>query len=78
MFGNTAKDFLDAKRGADGIVSAEDSATYDKMEADMVALGREIDRLERQAATDLELSKPTTVPITNTKWSHRIPRKRAC
>ncbi|GHV14183.1 phage capsid protein [Clostridia bacterium] len=62
---NTAKDFLDAKRGADGIVSVEDSAIYDKMEADMVALGREIDRLERQAATDLELSKPTTVPITN-------------
>ncbi|GHU34512.1 hypothetical protein FACS1894105_01580 [Clostridia bacterium] len=29
---NTAKDFLDAKRGVDSIVSAEDSATYGKSE----------------------------------------------
>ena len=43
----TAKAFLDTKRGADGIVSAEDTAVYDKMEADVVALGNEIDRLER-------------------------------
>ena len=34
----TAKAFLDTKRGADGIVSAEDTAVYDKMEADVVAL----------------------------------------
>ena len=34
----TAKAFLDTKRGADGIVSAEDTAAYDKMEADVVAL----------------------------------------
>jgi len=59
----TAKDFLDSKRGADGLVSAEDAATYDKMEADMVALGKEIERLERQAAHDRELSNATSVPI---------------
>ena len=35
-----AKAFLDAKRGTDGMVSAEDTATYDKMEADVVALGK--------------------------------------
>ena len=61
----TAKDFLDSKRGADGLVSAEDAATYDKMEADMVALGKEIERLERQAAHDRELSNATSVPITS-------------
>ena len=27
-----AKAFLDTKRGADGLISAEDSATYDKMD----------------------------------------------
>ena len=62
----TAKDFLDSKRGADGLVSAEDAAAYDKMEADMVALGKEIERLERQAAHDLELSRATSNPITGT------------
>src|SRR5215469_10197951 len=61
----TAKNFLDTKRGADGLVSAEDAASYDRMEADMVALGKEIERLERQAAYDLEMSKPTSQPITN-------------
>ncbi|MCL5982375.1 MAG: phage major capsid protein, partial [Firmicutes bacterium] len=62
----TAKAFLDSKRGNDGIISAEDTATYEKMETDVVALGREIiDRLERQAAIDAELSLPVNKPITN-------------
>jgi HK97 family phage major capsid protein len=63
---DAAKAFLDSKRGNDGLLSAEDTATYDKMEADVVALGKEIERLERQAAIDAELSKPTNTPITNT------------
>lgn len=60
----TAKAFLDAKRGADGLLAAEDVATYEKMEADVVNLGKEIDRLERQAALDAELSKPVNTPLT--------------
>ena len=60
----TAKAFLDTKRGSDGIVSAEDTAVYDKMEADVVALGNEIDRLEKQEALDRELSKPLNTPLT--------------
>ena len=60
-----AKAFLDAKRGADGLISAEDSATYDKMEVEVINLGKEIDRLERQAEIDAELANPTSQPITN-------------
>lgn len=63
---DAAKAFLDSKRDGDGLLSAEDTATYDKMEADVVALGKEIERLERQAAIDLELSHATRDPITNT------------
>ena len=62
---DAAKAFLDTKRGTDGLLSAEDVATYEKMEADVVSLGKEIDRLERQASLDRELSQPTTNPITN-------------
>ena len=62
---NTAKEFLDQKRGADGLVPAEAAAEYEKMEADMVALGKEIERLERQTAYDLEMAQPTSAPITN-------------
>ena len=62
---NTAKDFLDSKRDSNGLVAPEAAAEYDRMEADMVALGNEIERLERQAAYDLEMSKATSQPITN-------------
>ena len=34
----TAKAFLDSRRGSDGLISAEDNATYERMEADVVAL----------------------------------------
>lgn len=61
---DAAKQFLDAKRGADGMLSEEDTATYDKMEQDVMNLGKEIERLERQAAIDAELSKATSTPLT--------------
>lgn len=60
-----AKAFLDTKRGTDGLISAEDTAIYEKMETDVVNLGKEIDRLERQASIDMELAKATSNPITN-------------
>ena len=60
-----AKAFLDSKQGSNGLMSAEDAATYDKMEAEVVDLGKEIDRLERQAVIDAELAKATITPITN-------------
>lgn len=59
-----AKAFLDSKRGNDGLVSAEDAAIYDKMEADIVNLGKEISRLERQEALEAELNKPVNMPLT--------------
>ncbi|HBL84700.1 MAG: capsid protein [Clostridiales bacterium GWF2_38_85] len=59
-----AKAFLDTKRGTDGLISVEDTVTYDKMEADVVALGKEIDRLERQEALDRELNLPLNTPLT--------------
>ena len=60
-----AKAFLDSKQGSNGLMSAEDAATYDRMEAEVVDLGKEIDRLERQAVIDAELAKATSTPITN-------------
>jgi len=59
-----AKAFLDTKRGENGLISSEDNTVYEKMEADVVALGKEIDRLERQEALDRELSKPLNAPLT--------------
>ena len=63
---NEAKAFLDSHRSEDGMVSAEDNITYEKMEADVVALGKEIERLERQAAIDREMDQPTAAPLVST------------
>ena len=62
---NDTKAFLDSHRTEDGMVSAEDNATYEKMEADVVALGKEIERLERQAAIDREMDQPTASPLVS-------------
>ena len=62
---NAAKAFLDSHRTEKGTLTAEDDATYTKMEQDIVDLGKEIARLERQEALDAELSKPVNTPLTS-------------
>ena len=42
-----AKAFLDSHRDKNGILSAEDTETYERMEQDIVNLGKEIDRQDR-------------------------------
>lgn len=59
-----AKAFLDSHRNTDGILSAEDDATYTRMEQEVTDLGKEIARLERQEAVDRELAAPTSQPLT--------------
>ena len=51
---DTARDFLDSKRNANGVLSEEDSKTYDAMEQTIVDLGKEIQRLERQAEIEAD------------------------
>ncbi len=63
-----AKDFLDSHTDENGRLSAENAAAYDKMEADVVAIKADIDRLERQAVIDNELSKPVNSPIINAPY----------
>ncbi len=56
---DAAKKYRDAHIGADGTMSAEDAATYDRMVDDVDRMKREIDRLERQDAIENEMNKPT-------------------
>ena len=58
-----AKAFLDSKSDADDRLSAEDAAVYDKMEAEVVALGKDIERLERARELEGQLTAATSVPI---------------
>ena len=63
---DTARDFLDSKRNASGVLSEEDSKTYDALEAEVVNLGKEIKRMERQEQIDAEMRMPTSQPILRT------------
>ena len=59
------KAFLEKHRGENGLVEASAVETYNKMAAEVQALGAEIERLEQQAAVDAALSAPTSKPVTN-------------
>ncbi|MGN0801470.1 MAG: phage major capsid protein [Candidatus Faecivicinus sp.] len=74
----TAKAFVESRQDANGLLSAEDSAAYDKMEAEVVEMGKTIERMERQEALDLELDRPTARAITdkpNTPEGKPTPKK---
>ena len=60
---DAAKAFLDA-RAKDGVLSAEDNTTYDKMLADVDAMARQIAIEEDRVARDAEMSRPTSAPLT--------------
>lgn len=59
-----AKAFLDSHRTANGTLTAEDDASYTRMEQEITDLGKEIARLERQEALEHELSQPVNKPLT--------------
>jgi len=72
-----ARNFLDSKRTESGVLSDEDSATYDAMEKNIVALGTEIERLERQERLGKELSAATSTPIVGAPGSHESKKSTA-
>lgn len=59
-----AKAFVETKRDKDGLLSAEDAASYAEMEQKIKDYGAEIERMEQMAAMDAQLSKPTSAPLT--------------
>ena len=68
------KNFLEEHRGENGLVAADAVEQYNKMAADVQALGAEIERLENQAAFDAKLAEPTSRPVTNMPGSHAAPK----
>ena len=60
-----AKTFLDEHRQENGLIKPEDNAVYEKMEDEVVSLGKEIERLERQEMMDRELSAILSKPLAS-------------
>lgn len=59
-----AKEFVNTHEDKNGNLSAEDAATYSRMEADIEELTNSIDRQQRAERREQELSKPVNSPIT--------------
>ena len=59
-----AKNFAESHKNDKGVLSDEDYATYQSMEKDIENMSREIARMQREAAMEDELNKPTNTPLT--------------
>ena len=70
-----AKAFVETKRDADGLMTAEDAATYAQMEQKVQDYSAEIDRMERQEAMDRQLNAPTSTPITGKPATAKVDTK---
>ena len=60
-----AKAFLDERSGENGLMSGEDTATYERMEQEVVDLGHAIEREERAAEIERELNAPVRPALTS-------------
>lgn len=60
----TAKNFVDTHENENGVLSAEDNATYSKMEQEIEDLTSAIDRQQRAEAREAELNKAMNEPLT--------------
>ena len=57
-----ARKFLEERTDADGKISADDAAAYDKMEVDVLALEKQIERFENQERREQNLSALQPIP----------------
>lgn len=60
----TAKNFVETHEDKNGVLSEEDTATYNKMEKEIEDLTVAIDRQQRAERREAELAKPVNSPIT--------------
>lgn len=67
------KNFLEDHRDENGLVPASALEQYDKMTADVKALGDEIKRLEDQKAMDAQLSAATSAPVQMAPAQKKTP-----
>mgnify|MGYP000919479762 FL=1 len=60
-----AKAFLESRKDSNGLLSAEDTATYEQMEQEVVDLGHAIEREERAADLERDMNAPVNAPLSS-------------
>ena len=71
-----AKAFLNEHADENGMMSAEDTATYERMEQELDNFGAAIDRQERVDRLERELNAPTSEALTS-RPEKNVPGKQA-
>ena len=73
----TAKSFVDTHEDKNGLLSAEDTATYNKMEKEIEDLTSAIDRQRRAEQREADLSKPLNSPLTSRPYKETQTEKKS-
>ena len=73
----TAKSFVDTHEDKNGLLSAEDTATYNKMEKEIEDLTSAIDRQRRAEQREVDLSKPLNSPLTSRPYKETQTEKKS-
>ena len=64
-----AKNFVDTHENENSVLSAEDTVTYERMEAEIEDLTKAIDRRRKAEEREKELSQPVNQPLTGKPYS---------
>ena len=67
-----AKAFLDEHQGENGVMSAEDTEEFERMEQEVVDMGHAIERMERAEQLDRELNSPAN-PVLSDQPERPLP-----
>lgn len=73
----TAKSFVDTHEDKNGLLSADDTATYNKMEKEIEDLTAAIDRQRRAEQREVDLSKPLNSPLTSRPYKETQTEKKS-
>ena len=73
----SAKQFLDTHRMENGTLSAEDAASYDRMEAEINDLTNEIERMKRIDEMEAAMKQPVNTPLTGKPMNGRMDQEQA-
>lgn len=71
----TAKNFVDSHENENGVLSAEDNATYGRMEQEIEDLTAAIDRQQRAEAREAEFNMPVNMPLTGRPARQEVEEK---
>ena len=64
-----AKNFVDTHENENGVLSAEDSAAYERMEAEIEDLTKAIDRHRKAEEMEKSLNQPVNQPLTGKPYA---------